>query len=293
MTDLEPLFHHHGLQRLIPHLPQLARPSIRLLETEKTTDAGYSRLGGLPDTPADFTWPHSHDSLDKPLIFLGQLNWGELKPHDIENILPSSGGVLFFVNPGNADSCVVPLAEFAPQPVAPPPDLAYILPVQHVRPHCEWTLPYYGFHGTIGGGDSRRCFFDVHWPEIEFFELTDAERNAYEQLIAGIAHPGHFRHRLLGHSDTIQNPMRLDLERQARGISLDYENYLTLCDPQAPLTRGLKQQALESDWQLAFQISSFCSHHELWGDGGTYYFWIKKNDLNSPSPRFICEGQCG
>jgi len=307
MNNIALLFQVNGLGRLVPHLPALARPSIRLLEEEECKVAtGCCRLGGLPDAPDGFAWPRVGDclsspqtrdaNLEAPLAFLGQLNWEQLKPYDIENVLPSSGGALFFTAFGVWVYLVVPIKEFGSQAVATPQNLQSILPARALMPEFEWTLPYYGTHGTIGGGDYRNCFFDVLSPEVEFLELDKAERDAYDEVRLRLQVPSSRyvpHHRVLGHPDYEQNPMRLELEEQARGLSLDYETYTTLCDPQAPLTTQLKQQALESNWQLAFQVACFCDHPDLWGDGGTYYFWSKAHELLLPHPRFIGDGQCG
>jgi len=307
MNNIASVLRAHDLERIVPHLPALARPSIRLLESDQTPSAVSSCcLGGLPDAPADFVWPRVRDcslssqpadaDLDAPLAFLGQLNWEQLRPFDVENVLPPSGGALFFVGFGVWVYHVVPIKEFASHQVAAPQNLKEVLPARALTPELEWTLPYYGSHGTIGGGDAQNCFFDVLSPEVEFLELDEAEQGAYEEVRLQLQAPSSRsipHHRVLGHPDYEQNPMRLDLERQTRGLSLDYETYLTLCEPQEPLTKQLKQQALESNWQLAFQVACFCDQDELWGDGGTYYFWSQAHELLLPNPRFIGDGQCG
>ena len=57
MTDISVLLFQHGLERLLPYLPTLARPSIRLIENESVGVAGDTRLGGLPDVLPHFRWP--------------------------------------------------------------------------------------------------------------------------------------------------------------------------------------------------------------------------------------------
>jgi uncharacterized protein YwqG len=304
MNDLSILFLQHGLERLLPHLPTLARPSIRLFETEGLGSAGSSRLGGLPDVSPVFRWPRLRDchlspkqaansNLDTPLIFLGQLNWEQLKPYDIEGVLPLSGGALFFTGLEGGAYFATSIQEFYPYHFPLPGDLKYVLPRRLLRPQHEWTLPHYGFHGTIGGGDARKCFFDTLYPGIEFLVLTDSERKSYEQLRANLGQAGTHRHRLLGHPEYEQNPMRLELECQARGLDLNYKNYLTLYDPQASLTRQLKQQAIESKWRLALQLGHLCTLDGLWGDAGSYYFWSKQEELYTAMPRFVGTGQIG
>lgn len=306
MNDLSVLFLQHGLEKLLPYLPLLVRPSIRLVETEEIGAAGVSRLGGLPDILPHFRWPRLRDcpsapegaenaDLDTPLIFLGQLNWAQLKPYDLENVLPASGGAIFFtgVGAGAGHYFVATVNQFAPRHFPLPENLKYVLPRRVLQPQFEWTLPYYGYHGTIGGGDFQKCFFDVVSPAIEFMELSDAERKAYEGLRTQVRHLGIHCHRVLGHADYEQNPVQLDLERRTRGLSLDHETYISLCDPTLPLTRQLKRQTFESQWRLAFQLAHFITDDGLWSDGGTHYFWSKRSDLSASLPRFIGDAQFG
>lgn len=306
MNELAVLCLQHGLERLLPYLPLLARPSIRLLETEEMGNAGVSRLGGLPDVLPHFRWPRLRDcrgvpegaqdtDLDVPLMFLGQLNWAQLKPFDLENVLPPTGGALFFTGQGEGANhyFVATVNQFAQRHFPLPEELKHVLSRRVLQPHFEWTLPNYGYHGTIGGGDFQQCFFDTVSPAIEFLELSDAERKAYKGLKAQAGQPGAHRHRVLGHADYEQNPLQLDLERRTRGLLLDRETYLTLCDPTAPLTHQLKRQTFESQWRLAFQIGHFISEEGLWEDGGTYYFWSKRKDLVASLPRFIGDVQFG
>ncbi len=306
MNELAVLCLQHGLERLLPYLPVLARPSIRLLETEVVGTAGASRLGGLPDVLPHFRWPRLRDchlpaeqaesaDLDEPLVFLGQLNWGQLKPYDFENVLPASGGAIFFTSLGAAAGhyFVATVNQFSPHHFPLPQDLKHVLPRRVLQPQFAWTLPYYGYHGTIGGGDFQRCFFDTVSPAIEFLELSHVERKAYEGFRAQVMQTGTHPHRVLGHADYEQNPIQFDLERRTRGLSLDRETYLTLCDPTAPLTRQLKRQTFESQWRLAFQIGHFITEEGLWQDGGSYYFWSKRNDLSASLPHFIGDLQFG
>jgi hypothetical protein len=173
-----------------------------------------------------------------------------------------------------------------------PDDLRHVLPQRSLLPQFEWTLPRYALHGTIGGGDFQRCFFDTFSPAVEFLELSDTERKAYDAFRAQVTQSGPHRHRVLGHPEYEQNPVQLDLERQARGL-LSYENYLTLCDPQALLTRQLKRQALESQWRMVLQLAYLVGHQGLWSDAGTYYFWSKQSELQTAHPRFVGDVQFG
>jgi hypothetical protein len=114
--------------------------------------------------------------------------------------------------------------------------------------------------------------------------LTREEEEQYKKLRLSVCLPtprrgvpeGDF-HRLLGHADVVQNPMILDCEVESSNFPYDYER---LCDVDDPLTQRLIRQARDSEWTLLLQIDSVSgADNMMWGDGGTYYWWIKRDDL--------------
>ena len=60
-----------------------------------------SRFGGRPAVPGDFNWPKQPVSDNAPLAFFFQLNFEELKPFDLDNVLPSHGMLLCFASVTN------------------------------------------------------------------------------------------------------------------------------------------------------------------------------------------------
>jgi Domain of unknown function (DUF1963) len=50
---------------------------------------GVSRLGGRPDLADDVEWPLGYE--DWPLAFLAQLDLAELRPYDVDGVLPVQG----------------------------------------------------------------------------------------------------------------------------------------------------------------------------------------------------------
>lgn len=68
---------------------------------------GESKLGGLPDLPAGIEWKnllYTDDSSNKQvqLSFVLQLNFSEIKPFDLDDLLPESGLLYFFGLHGDA-----------------------------------------------------------------------------------------------------------------------------------------------------------------------------------------------
>ena len=79
------------------HAALLIEPSIRFVaarDISKSFAVGASKLGGVPDLPADVEWPH-HEG--RPLAFVGQIDLAEVAGLDLDHVLPDSGLLSFFV----------------------------------------------------------------------------------------------------------------------------------------------------------------------------------------------------
>ncbi|GAB0171562.1 hypothetical protein LSPCS325_49990 [Lysinibacillus sp. CTST325] len=60
-----------GLEHKAEELLPLAKESIRMMVSqipEEKIQIGNSKIGGCPDVPSDFLWPHTNDN--RPLYFL-------------------------------------------------------------------------------------------------------------------------------------------------------------------------------------------------------------------------------
>lgn len=294
-----------GLESRTDLLLRLAQPAIRLVSTRADGTAlpvGASRLGGLPDLPSGAPWPRTTDGdtrreewergrqvPDVPLPFLAQIDFGAVEPHDSEGLLPDSGHLWVFVDLDNAAWRLFyrPSEADALAPASPPADLPAesVYPVYTLTPQSEWTLPDYGLHGAYGG-DSP-VFFDVLEPDVAAVALADTrdtpEEKRYRDLCGSLSGwpadnkpgPEHSAHRMLGHADYVQNPIKLDLQLAATGRAGDYS---VLSDDEDPETVAFKTEA--AGWTLLLQIDSVYSDPDMtWGDGGIHYWWIKRDDL--------------
>ncbi|MCW3062046.1 MAG: hypothetical protein JWQ02_3867 [Capsulimonas sp.] len=94
-----------GLSAYTAEIEAQILPSIRIAYPEIAADAsglGQSRIGGLPDLPADIKWPtasgynQSHIDRADPLLFLAQINLADIAEYDPDSLLPHSGLLLFF-----------------------------------------------------------------------------------------------------------------------------------------------------------------------------------------------------
>lgn len=95
ITMMENIHGHDFLAHADKFL-RLARPALDY-KCAKTADkkipVGASKLGGLPDLPADVKWP-THD--DEPLAFLGQFHFVELSRSVVCRELPAAGWLSVF-----------------------------------------------------------------------------------------------------------------------------------------------------------------------------------------------------
>ena len=302
LDDLRARFVAADLDILAPHVERLARRSIRLHSTPVAgVPLGASRVGGAPDAPVGLAWPTYADALDEahrkhvqdlsaPLTFVGQVNWAALAPLDWSGLLPAQGGLLLFAGTQVICTRVVPYdGEAALAPLAAPPG-ADTLPLCALQGQVEWTLPLYGYHGMAGGGQDERCFWDVLWPDLEFLALDRAQSARYDR-IRGEGCGSRPFHRVLGHADYAQNPMHFALECPRQGASIG-RDWFELSDAQNPLTQRIKACAIETDWQLLFQVDSF-GDSVVFGDGGAFHLFIARADLAARRWNITAEMQCG
>ena len=80
--------------------------------------------------------------------------------------------------------------------------------------------------------------------------------------------------KLLGYPDIIQDEMEGDCETIYQGYDNSYTT--TLVDQK-------KIQAHKQEWILLFQCNSICTKETdiMFGDFGSIYYWIKKEDLKN------------
>ena len=75
------------------------REEIRVIPGEEvpTLPVGLSKIGGMPDVPADFVWPvYEEGARSLPLAFLAQIDCRIASAADRERLLPRDGMLSFF-----------------------------------------------------------------------------------------------------------------------------------------------------------------------------------------------------
>lgn len=257
-------------KRQIDELAQLLQPSIRIRTRRvdlRNLPLGASRMGGVPDVPASFTWPQCDG---KPLAFLAQIELKDLRGLLDEARLPETGWLLFFydgsmqawgfdpADRGNwrvlysrADASALHRAEHPTLPnefVSHPCTLSF---------EAEETVPDMSVlcEDGVYERDSPKCDAFTDW----CYAVCDSGNNAC--------------HRMFGHADIVQWDMRLECQLVTNGIycgtARGYE------DPRAKLLAPGRV-----DWELLLQIDTDEDGPGwMWGDCGRVYYCIRQQDL--------------
>ncbi len=266
--DVRAVLQASGLSRIMPHLEALMSNSVRLVSKpspDNELKIGTSKLGGAPDLPDDVKWPLVGDM---PMSFLSQINLSDVQPFDSDKLLPSSGMLYFFYDAHQetygsdpADrggrKVVYSTADISTLKRCPFPDA---LPAEARFAFCtvtfssELTLP------------QRPNLLDAA------LDWNDAERRTYSDFM--MAFPSvedrkTIHHRLLGHSDDLQDDMHLQAQLLSHGFT----------DDQSPEAKALVAGA--NDWILLFQLDSDPNANMQWASTGLLYFWITRQDLKA------------
>ncbi len=277
--DLIKLIDKHKLSKHTDFILKHSKPAIYLsreyVPNEDDISVGASKIGGNPDLPADFNWQHFEGV---PLTFLAQIKLEDVKPLDIDDVLPDSGWLYFFYELGNQpyggpdqkngwqviyiESTVAlnrtahPTAntEFYPIKALP----AFKLSVSEV-----WTAPSeeYAFK-QIGSNKP-------HW--------DDPDANHYIDLLAEIEDStSESFHYLLGNPMQIQGDINIEASFGANSLELGSDNYETAMT-------NLKDDITQ--WRLLFQMDSDYQEDAnfdlMFGDVGRVYFMIRESDLKA------------
>jgi uncharacterized protein YwqG len=260
-------FEQAGITRLLKDFDALAKPSIRIYPTpvdEASLPVGVSKVGGLPDLSPGLIWP-KFEGL--PQSFIAQILLSEVKPYDIEGVLPAMGMLWFFYDarqeaygddPHNRGAWQVLFWEGdltnlrrTPAPAGLPDESRF--KASSVRFAREVTLS------------------QVPQMEIANYDWSDEELEKYEDLVAHLTPLDQraFRHRLLGHPDLIQDDMRLQCQLVSHGV----------IDEDDPAAQELRKGAM--DWRLLLQVDTDERIGMRWSSTGMLYYWMTSTNLQA------------
>lgn len=238
-------------EALLKDLEKCYRNVIFIRAEESEVYPGCSKIGGYPHVPADFQWVRNDEG--KALTFLMQINCEDIHNIDEDNIFPEKGMLYFFYDfenePWDSEDngyavcyCDGDISSFEPCPF---PD--------------EAGENYFRYA-------EENCVIDEQ--PVEFFAVPDlpeyddnedaADKYSYEEYEAA-------RYKLLGY----------DPDAYA-------EDYFKLGGYSNSIQCGLSE-VFDSSYVQLCQLSTFESENcgFMFGDGGSLYFYIKKDDLSS------------
>ncbi len=266
-TEFLDILNENKLEKLAAKLEPMLKTAIRItpLESDETKNQiGRSKFGGQPDLPIGMAWPKDFEQ--NSLSFVAQINLEEVARLDSEHLLPKKG-ILYFFYDASQSACGLEFEErennlfkvifhedgyegidFSYYPEDLPED-ARFSPAK-LKINQEISFPPNG---------------DIIYEDLSPEEFDLFAENFFED---------DSKHKLLGYSDNLQNPMELECELITNGIILD--------DPEAYESPKAKKLAKNiRDWQLLLQVDSSGDGEGSmdWGGGGTIYYWIKKEDL--------------
>jgi uncharacterized protein YwqG/predicted DNA-binding protein (MmcQ/YjbR family) len=266
---LDDLITWYGLAHHRQEIQQAVGSAV-LLKTYQAEESqlalGQSKIGGLPDLPTGWAWPHHHSG--KSLAFLAQVNLAEVQACIYLEELPASGILYFFSvygwqDEGSSDPQVpnerseVTWTQvlFAPDTHTPLQRRAFPIDVNSFRAARVDILPVI----TLPDGQEM-AIQTYNWSKEELKAFDWGVANSFKTV----------RNYTLGHP--------------ADHLLLGYANYM----------QNFVDIVAKYDLQLLFQLASDRNTDMGWGDGGLIYFWIRPEDLNRRDfSRIFVDYQCG
>ena len=267
-------------------LKPLQKSSIRIAyDAIGACSIGSSKIGGKPDLPSDFQWPHYHSKIDStvagiyPLGFLAQINCEEVHKYDSDSLLPPKGLLYFFYELDTMKWGFDPQDKGCARVYYHPGEVSELvrtefpldLPRENQLPEIPVTFT----------AKNELPTFD------EFSELHNEESqdwDAYEKVKTEMGFDSDLAYdtdqsitKLLGYADVVQNSMLLECEHVTNGI---------YCGESIEIPKDTLHQHKENciKWQLLFQLDSiFIEDKEImmWGDMGRLFYYIKADDLKN------------
>jgi hypothetical protein len=233
---------------LAARIKQLVRPTLLLVPA---IEAGFSKLGGDPELPAELAWPAGYE---RPRTFLAQIEFAALGPQSKIDWLPQDGRLYAFYDPdghGMADAVRI-LYSVGPAgpPTSPPSGIKLKFPERRVAFTALNSAPSLDWLGLDAS--------EVGCGEDEFESL---------ERIGDAPPPDEVQHRIGGYPNEIQpERMWLSCEHLARGLPEPSWNV----DIPPAIERAAKE------WRLLLQIDSDPTLKMNFGDGGRLYVFIRE-----------------
>lgn len=236
---------------LLKELEGHYRNAIYIKPAESEIYNGCSKIGGYPHVPADFQWVRNDEG--DALTFLMQINCEDIQPFDKDKLFPEKGMLYFFYDfenePWDSEENGYAVRYFDG-------DVSSFEPCPF--PDEEWENDFRYAEGNCVIDEQSVKFFAA--PDLpEYDDNKDAiDKYSYEEYEAA-------RYKLLGY----------DPDNYA-------EDYFKLGGYSNSIQCGLSE-VFDSSYVQLCQFSTFESENcgFMFGDSGSLYFYIKKDDLSS------------
>jgi uncharacterized protein YwqG len=251
----------------IDKIVALAKPAIRMLPKRVEDDEipiGASKLGGNPDLSEDFEWKYYQG---KPLTFIGQFKLSELEPYDRDKELPAEGILYFFYDADEMDDNLGAWFVFYTED-----EQSFLVRREHPR--------HAGIINPIAAMPSQKLSFAnsitlprIYINETEKYGFQHDEFKAYSKLRwFGSEQPCHY---FLGYPFTIDDPVEWDCVKHSQNIKpQNVEGYSYYTEEQLSYLEDESKK-----WKFILQIDSDGDLGIFWGDLGSLYVCVQKEDL--------------
>jgi uncharacterized protein YwqG len=239
---------------------------------------GESKIGGCPHLPDKYLWAtetevekrfflfrnHEEKTVTRPLSFIAQINFSDIKKYDADNILPERG-ILYFFYSANINGFGYNLSDKDKFKV-----IYYDGDIKDlkIRDYPSDLQKYARFKACKPVFEHA---ISLPSPESEFYEIFGDDEKV-ERLLDLFEMEKY--HKLLGYADTIQNE---DMELISELVTNNID-----CNENVYANQNINIQKWKSkskEWQLLLQIDSDENSNMIWCDSGRLYFFIKKEDL--------------
>lgn len=177
--------------------------NIEVEENQTEINLGSSKFGGKPDMPKNIEWPKSEN---EPMTFLAQLNLKQVSEFDIDNTLPNSGMLYFFIaNP----------SEF---------NLEHKVIYSANNDLCETPFPT-ELNEDCRFSELKMIFETIYtFPSTETIEietLSENDANSYHEIDEDFF--TYENNQILGHTYPMQSDVKIEWASEYLGIEFSSE----------------------------------------------------------------------
>ncbi len=231
-------------EQLKPQVHHLYQSALRLSQTETIT---HTKLGGRPYIDsALFQWPHVDN---EPLAFIAQLDLSELTATLSIDWLPTTGLLLFFYDVETMPSGLE----------ANDNELWKVIYFKQSDTEANFPtnlIEEFKFNAIYLEAIKTEQLPSQQRNEVIALNLTPSQKIVYDELYdREIGEQP--THQVSGFPDYIQDD---NMEQRCQQLNSQNET----------LNRA--------DWRLLLQLDTDENAEMIWGDCGTLYFWIRKQD---------------